>query len=157
LAIRLTDHLLFSPKEIRMSTQDNKATNRRFYEVVLNQQNLAALEDFVAPNYTGHSFPPNLPPGPAGLKIFLTLFFTGFPDGKVTIEDMLAEGDRTAARLVFSGTHQGDFMGILPTGKVIAVPSIDLARFVDGKIVDHWGGPDQMSLMIQLGVVSMPG
>jgi len=140
-----------------MSTQDNQATNRRFYEVVLNQQNLAAAGEFVAANYRGHSYPPSLPPGPDGLRAFLSLFFQAFPDGKVSIEDMFGEGDRVAARLVFSGTHQGDFMGIPPTGKKIAVPAIDLARFENGKIVDHWGGPDQMALMVQLGVVSMPG
>jgi steroid delta-isomerase-like uncharacterized protein len=140
-----------------MSTEDIKAINRRFYEVVLNQRNLGALGEFAAPDYTGHSFPPGLPPGSEGLKVFLSLFFNAFPDGKVTIEDMFAEGDRTAARLVFSGTHHGEFMGIPPTGKKIAIPAIDLARFENGKIRDHWGGPDQMALMMQLGVVSPPG
>lgn len=148
---------VISLKENTMSTHDIKAINRRFYEVVLNQHNLAAVEEFVAPNYTGHSYPPGLPPGPDGLKVFLSLFFNAFPDGKVTIEDLLADGDRTAARLVFSGTHRGDFMGIPPTGKQIAVPAIDLARFENGKIADHWGGPDQMALMVQLGVIPPPG
>ncbi len=140
-----------------MDAGQNKTTNRRFYEEVLNRQNLDAIEQFVNPDYTGHSFPPGLPAGPAGLRAFLGLFFSAFPDGHVVVEDMFAEGDRTAARLVFKGTHQGEFMGVPPTGKQIAVPSIDLARFENGKISDHWGGPDQMFLMMQLGAIPAPG
>lgn len=140
-----------------MSAESNKSINRAFYENVLNRRNLDEVEKYAAPGYTGHSFPPMLPPGPAGLKMFLGMFFQGFPDGKVAIHDMIAEGDMVATRLTFSGTHTGDFMNIPASGKQIAVPAIDYARFADGKIVDHWGGPDQMSLMIQLGVIPPPG
>lgn len=140
-----------------MSAEDNKRINRQFYERVFNQHNLDAIPEYIGKSYTGHSFPPGLPPGPEGLKVFLSVFFSAFPDGKVTVEDILAEGDRVAARAVFSGTHQGDFQGIPATGKKVAVPAIDLARFEDGKLVEHWGGPDLMSLMVQLGAIPAPG
>lgn len=140
-----------------MSTEDIKSINRRFYETVINRQDLEAVKQFVDPSYTGHSFPPGLPPGAQGLKMFLSMFFNAFPDSKVTIESMIVEGDMTATRLTYTGTHQGEFQGIPPTGKSIAIPAIDLARFKDGKLVDHWGGPDQLSLLVQLGMVPPPG
>ena len=140
-----------------MSTDEIKSANRRFYETVINGQNLEAVEQFVDQSYPGHSVPPGLPPGPQGLRMFLSMFFDAFPDSNVTIESMIAEGDMTATRLTYTGTHKGEFQGIPPTGKSIAIPAIDLARFEDGKLVDHWGGPDQMSLMVQLGVIPAPG
>lgn len=140
-----------------MSTEGIKSTNRRFYETVIDGQDLEAVEQFVDQSYTGHSFPPGLPPGTQGLKMFLSMFFNAFPDSKVNIESMIAEDDMTATRLTYTGTHQVEFQGIPPTGKSISIPAIDLTRFENGKLVDHWGGPDQLSLLVQLGVVPPPG
>ena len=143
--------------EVSKSTEANKATNRRFYEEVINQKQLAVLEEVASTNYVSHSFPPGLPPGREGLKAFVGAFHAAFPDGHLSIDQMIAEGDTVATRLTFRGTHTGDFLGIAPTGKQVAVPALDMARYADGKLVEHWGGPDQMSLMQQLGVVPMPG
>ena len=140
-----------------MSAEDNKATNRRFYEEVINQKQLAAADEIAGANYVSHSFPPGLPPGREGLKAFVGAFHAAFADGHILIHQMVAEGDTVATRLTFHGTHTGDFMGIPPTGKQVAVPALDMARFADGKLVEHWGGPDQMSLMQQLGVVPSMG
>ena len=143
--------------EVNKSTEANKATNRRFYEEVINQKHLAVVDEIAGTNYVNHSFPPGLPPGREGLKAFVGAFHTAFPDGQLNIDQMIAEGDTVATRLTFHGTHSGDFMGIPPTGKKVTVPALDMARYADGKLVEHWGGPDQMSLMQQLGVVPMPG
>ncbi len=140
-----------------MSTEDNKATNRRFYEEVINQKKLAVVDDVASADYMSHAFPPGLPPGREGLKAFVGAFHAAFPDGQLTIDHMIAEGDTVATRLTFRGTHTGEFMGIPPTGKKVTVPALDMARYADGKLVEHWGGPDQMSLLQQLGVIPSMG
>jgi len=140
-----------------MSAEDNKATNRRFYEEVINQKHLAVVDEVAGANYVNHSFPPGLPPGREGLKVFVSAFHAAFPDGHLSIDQMIAEGETVATRLTFRGTHTGDFMGIPATGKQVAVPALDMARYADGKLVEHWGGPDQMSLMQQLSVIPSMG
>ncbi len=143
--------------EVNKSTEANLATNRRFYEEVINQKRLAVVDEVAGANYVSHSFPPGLPPGREGLKAFISAFHTAFPDGHLSVDHMIDSGDTVATRLTFRGTHTGDFMGIPPTGKKVTVPALDMARYADGKLVEHWGGPDQMSLMQQLGVIPAPG
>ena len=140
-----------------MSTEDNKAASRRFYEEVINQKQLAVLDEVAGDNYLSHDFPPGLPPGREGLKIFISVFHAAFPDGHLTIDQMIAEGDTVATRLTFHGTHTGEFQGIAPTGKKVTIPALDMARFESGKLVEHWGGPNQMSLLQQLGVIPSMG
>ncbi len=140
-----------------MSTEDNKATSRRFYEAVINQKQLAVLDEVAGDNYHSHDFPPGLPPGREGLKIFISVFHAAFPDGHLTIDQMIAERDTVATRLTFHGTHTGEFQGIAPTGKKVTIPAMDMARFEGGKLVEHWGGPNQMSLLQQLGVIPSMG
>ena len=140
-----------------MSTEDNKAASRRFYEEVINQKQLAVLDEVAGDNYLSHDFPPGLPPGREGLKIFISVFHAAFPDGHLTIDQMIAEGDTVATRLTFHGTHTGEFQGIAPTGKKVTIPALDMARFESGKLVEHWGGPNQMSLLQQLGVIPPMG
>jgi predicted ester cyclase len=140
-----------------MSTEDNKAASRRFYEEVINQKQLAVLDEVAGDSYLSHDFPPGLPPGREGLKIFISVFHAAFPDGHLTIDQMIAEGDTVAARLTFHGTHTGEFQGIAPTGKKVTIPALDMARLESGKLVEHWGGPNQMSLLQQLGVIPSMG
>ena len=140
-----------------MSAEENKVANRRFYEEAINQKHLAVLDEIADANYVSHSFPPGLPPGREGLKAFISAFHTAFPDGHLSIDQMIAEGETVATRLTFRGTHTGNFLSIPATGKQVAVPALDMARYANGKLVEHWGGPDQMSLMQQLGVVPAPG
>ena len=140
-----------------MSTEENMTTNRRFYEEVINQQHLAVVDEVAGEEYVSHSFPPGLPPGREGLKAFISAFHAAFPDGQLSIDQMIAEGDTVATRLTFRGTHTGDFLGIPATGKQVVVPALDMARYAHGKLVEHWGGPDQMSLMQQLGVIPSMG
>jgi len=140
-----------------MSTEDNKAASRRFYEEVINQKQLAVVDEVAGSNYLSHDFPPGLPPGREGLKIFISVFHAAFPDGHLTIDQMIAEGDTVATRLTFHGTHTGEFQGIAPTGKRVTIPALDMARLEGGKLVEHWGGPNQMSLLQQLGVIPSMG
>ena len=141
-----------------MSAETNKAANRRFYEEIINQKKMAVVDEVAGANYVSHGFPPGFPPGREGLKAFVGAFHVAFPDGHLTIDQMIAEGDTVATRLTFHGTHTHEFMGIAPTGKKVTVPALDMARYdEDGKLVEHWGGPDQMSLLQKLGVIPKMG
>ena len=79
----------------------------------------------------------------------------GFPDYQTSIEDMVAEDDKVAARIKMTGTNTGEFMGIPPTGRQIAFTGIYIAQIANGKIVEHWGEEDSVSLLQQLGVLKM--
>jgi len=78
--------------------------------------------------------------------------FDAFPDIHLTIDDMIAEGDKVAMRITWTGTHKGEFMGIPPTNKKITIRAIFIERFAGGKIVEEWGMYDTLSLMQQLGL-----
>ena len=137
-----------------MSTQDNKALVQQFFEQVVNQRNLAALDQFVSPTAVNHTVPSGLPQGPSQ---FLSLHLTAFPDVKATVVDLLADGDKVVALVSIHGTHQGAFRAISATGKPITVMGINIFRIVNGKMVEHWGLADRLSGLQQLGVVPPPG
>jgi len=136
-----------------MSTQDNKALVQRFFEEVINQKNLAALDQFVSPTAVNHTVPSGLPPGPSQ---FLILHLTAFPDVKATVVDLLADGDKVVALVSIHGTHQGAFRAISATGKPITVMGINIFRIENGKMVEHWGLADRLSALQQLGIVPPP-
>jgi steroid delta-isomerase-like uncharacterized protein len=135
-------------------SEQNKAIARRFYDEVVSQDKLDLIDELVDPNVVEHEEFPGLSPGREGVKEFFAMFRSAFPDLQFTIEDMVAEGDKVAARVTVRGTHKGPFLDIAtPTGKQITVGVIDIFRFASGKIVDHWGVTDQMSMMQQLGAI----
>jgi steroid delta-isomerase-like uncharacterized protein len=136
-----------------MSTEDNKTLMGRFIEEVFNQKNLAAIDEFIAPNHVDHTLPPFLPTTPEGTKRAIGIFLTAFPDVHLTVEDMIAEGDKVVTRYTSRGTQKGAFMGVPPTGKQMTVSSIIIAQITDGKIVEEWGLDDQMGMLQQLGVI----
>ena len=137
-----------------MSTDDNKALVQRFFDEVINQRNLAALDQLVSPSAVNHTVPSGLPQGPSQ---FLSMHLNAFPDVQATVEELLADGDRVVARVSYRGTHQGAFRSISPTGKPISVMAINILRIVNGQIVEHWGLADRNSALQQLGVVPLPG
>lgn len=140
-----------------MSVEENKALYRSLVEEVLNKGNLEALSEYMSLNVVDHGASASgLPPGREGIKQALGAFLTAFPDLKLTIEEVIAEGDKVVGRVTFRGTHKGEFMGISPTGKEITVESIEINRISDGKFVEHWEVFDQLGMMQQLGIVSLP-
>ena len=138
-----------------MSIEENKTFMRRFYEEVFNQRNLAAIDDFVAPTFFNHSASQlGMPAGDLEhVKQFLSVVMQSFPDLHYTIEDMLAEGDKVVTRLTLSGTQQGDFMSIPPTGKHATISDIEIFRIADGKAVEVWVQADFLGLLQQLGAM----
>ena len=136
--------------------EENKTLIRRFVAEILNAGNPAAAEVLLAANFVFH-FPGR--PGPTDREGFLQSlapFRAGFPDIRFTIEDLVAEGDRVAARFHMTGTHQGDFQGIAPTGRQAQWGGIALFRISEGRIAEEWAMPDVFGLLRQLGV-PLPG
>jgi len=122
------------------------------YEAI-NTGNLALLDKYVAPGYTEHS------EGFQGVEPFkqqIIAFRAAFPDLRVTIEDLLADGGRFASRTTVTGTHTGDLMGMPPTGTHISVEAVDIGRVADGQAQERWGGLNMYSLLTQLGVIPTP-
>ena len=138
-----------------MSTEQNKAIKRQEFEAV-NQKNLNALEEVIASDVISHPARPGQVPGLEGVKQLFSSLYVAFPDFHIDVEDMIAEGDRVVARVKGSGTHQGEFMGIAPTGNRVEFSAIDIARIAEGKIVEHWSNSDQLGLIQQLGVTEQP-
>src|SRR5258708_37130026 len=136
-----------------MSTDDNKALVQRFYEEVINQRNLAALDQFVSPNAVNHTVPSGLPQGPSQ---FLSLHLNAFPDIKATVEDLLADGDKVVALVSLRGTQQGAFRDVSPTGKPITVMAINIFRIVNGKMARHWGLSARPTALRTLAVLPPP-
>ena len=141
-----------------MTKEENKATSRRFYEELFNRGNLAAAEEIVTADFVLHD--PNIPEqprGPDGLKRFVAMYRDIFPDIEFTVEDQVAEGENTATRWVARGTHQGELMGIAPTGKRVEVRAFTLHRFSGGKIAEDWAHYEALDVVRQLGVVPNRG
>ncbi len=135
-----------------MST-DNKALVRRVYDEVINGGNLALIDELFAADFVDHEEFPGLAGGREGVKQFFTMMRAAFPDLRMAIDDLIAEGDKVVARATMSGTHKGEFMGMEPSGKQFRVSAIDVVRFADGKAIEHWGLTDAAAMMEQLSAV----
>src|SRR3954452_9207191 len=111
-----------------MSAEENKAVVRHWIEEAWNRGNLAVIDDLTAPDFVDHHLPPGVPPNAEGHKTWVQMARAGFPDIHLTIDDMIAEGDKVVARMTVSGTQTGEFMGVPPTGKAIHVAGIGISR-----------------------------
>lgn len=136
-----------------MSIEANKTLIRRMIEEDLNTGDPAVTEQVFATDFFDHTNPPGMQHGWEGHKQILKLFRAAFPDVMWTITDMIAEGDKVMVRLIWRGTHTGDFFGIPATGKTVEVHGTHLLRVANGRIVEHWGNDDDLGLMRQLGLV----
>ena len=141
-----------------MSTEQNKAMVRQMIEEVFNRGDLSRVDEYLAPDFVEREeLPPGLPGGREGVQQLTVLLRSAFPDFKATIDDLVAEGDKVVIRQTWRGTHRSEFMGVPPTGKSVSFGVIDILRIAGGKVVEHWGLMDSMSLMQQLGAGPAPG
>lgn len=137
-----------------MSAEENKAVIRRANEEMWNQRNVDAVDELVTEDFLNHPAINQQQRGRQNLKDVIRIFEKAFPDFRYEIEDLVAEGDKVTVRDVFTGTHEGDFMGIPPTGNQVTMQTIHIFRFEEGKIAEHWAVRDELGMMRQLGVVS---
>jgi steroid delta-isomerase-like uncharacterized protein len=141
-----------------MSVDENKTIVRRFLEEAWNNQDLAVMDELLADDYVGHD--PSIPGGDIrgreSLKAVLQVARAGMPDARITIEDVLGEGDKTVVRFTVHGTHRGDFLGIPPSGREVKVATLLLSRFAGARIAEEWVVKDMLGLLQQIGAIPTP-
>jgi len=141
-----------------MAAEQDKALIVRFVEELFNRGNIGIVDEIFAPDFIEREqLPPGIPSGREGVKVLATMLRSAFPDFKATIDDILAEGDKVVIRMTWSGTQKGEFMGVPATGKRVSFGVIDIIRITNGKLVEHWGQMDSMSLMQQLSAIPAQG
>ena len=135
-----------------MTPQQNKALIRRFYEEVWGKGNFDVAEEVFAADYVRHDLRPGNPlPGPAGQKRIAADFRTAFPDLRMTVDLMVAEGDMVVARWTTEGANIGPWGSVPPTGKHVKFCGVNIFRVENGKIVEIWNHRDDLGVMQQLG------
>jgi steroid delta-isomerase-like uncharacterized protein len=130
--------------------QRNRDAYLRVIEAV-GQGNAGILTDLIHEDMVDHNPIPGQAPGLKGFKQWMISTRSSFPDFRGAVEDVLAEGDRVAARMRWRGTQKGEFLGLPPTGKAVVIPAFHIARFADGRVAEWWGVADLLDAATQLG------
>jgi steroid delta-isomerase-like uncharacterized protein len=132
---------------------DHAATARRMYELI-NAGDIGAFSEHLADSFVEHEVTPGLEPTKEGVKTFFRMQLAAFPDLRLDVQDVFASGSKVVARVKYTGTNRGDFMGMPATGKHVDVQLIDMFLFGDdGLVREHWGVMDALAMMQQLGAV----
>ncbi|MCZ7662361.1 MAG: ester cyclase [Thermoleophilia bacterium] len=148
-------HIHSTSLENIMSTETLEKTARSLFEQAFNGRDLDLIDRICAPEFVGHSTPVETY-GPEGLRDAFIRLLSAFGGARFTVHDILAHGDLVALRVTLHGTHEGEYLGVPPTGKEIDLHGNILARFRDGRMVESWPRYDQLGLLIQLGAYPMP-
>ncbi len=135
------------------SLEQNKALMRNYIEEAWNKGNLDFIDKNFSSDFVPHGTFPGQPTNRDGVKRVISTIRNAIPDLHITIEDMLAEGDKVASRWVTKGTHKGDLMGTKPTGNKISVSETAVFRVKDGKVVEAWANRDDLGFLQQIGLI----
>lgn len=130
---------------------------RRLIEEGFNEGNLAVADELIAPDMVEHqSFGPDHAPGAEGVKAVIASLRRAFSDFHLAIDDVATAGDIVWLRMTGTGTNDGSFMGHAPTGRRMRTDVFDALRVEDERIVEHWGVPDRLGTLFQLGLAQPP-
>jgi len=140
----------------KSSLNENKALIRRLFDEEVNHKDLGALEGMVSSDYISHNDSVGPPSDIRQSSKFLAAVFAAFPDTRVTIEDMVAEGDKVVVRNTWRGTFRGPWMGIAPTGKQVTWTGIVMWRITNGKITERWANTNFPEVMQKLAAAQSP-
>jgi steroid delta-isomerase-like uncharacterized protein len=138
-----------------MTLEENKDIARRFIQRVFVEADPAAVDELASEDFTPHSWG-QMPPGRDSLKAAQKRVTQGISDARMTIEDLIAEGDKVAVRLISHGRHTGEFMGVPASGKEYDISETHIFRITGGKVVEHWLNADMLGLMQQIGALPAP-
>jgi steroid delta-isomerase-like uncharacterized protein len=136
-----------------MSSEQNKLIVRRLLEEPW-KGDLGVVDELIDPNYVGYD--PSIPEplrGPDGFKENVSTYRAAYSDARIIVEDQIAEGDKVATRWTARGKHDGDLMGVAPTGKQVTVSGLTFSRLANGKVVEGYTNWDTFGMMQQFGVV----
>lgn len=133
-------------------SEANKALARRFYDDVMNRKNVDALDQLCAPSFVDRNPMPGQAPGVQGVKQVFATWMRAFPDFRVNVEALIAEGDLVVARFSGTATHTGELMGVAPTGKQVTFHGMDMLRVENGRVAEVWHYGDETEVLASLGV-----
>jgi predicted ester cyclase len=134
-----------------------EAVVRRLIDAAFSQGHLDVCDELIANEIVEHQdYGPGHAAGAAGVKAVVTSLRRAFPDFKLEIEELVVSGDTVWTRNVVTGTHDGPYMGHPPSGRTFKVYVFDTMRVVEGRVVEHWGVPDRLAVLMQLGAISRP-
>ncbi len=128
----------------------NKELLRRFYKEVYVDWNMAVADEVLSPSFTSHDWPQHGPKGPQAFRDYYAAFQSIVPDARYEIDDLIAENDRVVVRWTMFGSHKGEFQGIAPTGKAIALKGIAIYRVEGGKLMERWVVSDVHGVLEQI-------
>ena len=131
-----------------------KAVVRRNTEEVQGQGNFALFEELFADDFLDHTPQPGGTPDKAGARALYHRLREAFPDFHADIKWQATDGDLVTTYKIYHGTHEGEFLGVPPTGRKIHFETVDAMRVVDGKITEHWGVANLYSVLQQLGAIA---
>ena len=137
-----------------MTKEANLAATQRWGAEVASAGKYDVLDEILSPNFIDHDPAPDQGPGIEGLKGFFREMRSAFPDLKAEPVEVVGTEAHVAMRYTLSGTHQGEFQGVPPTGKSFKVAALQMARFDDGRCIEHWGSTDELGMMKQLGILA---
>ncbi|SHF38716.1 conserved hypothetical protein, steroid delta-isomerase-related [Seinonella peptonophila] len=138
-----------------MTTKMNKKICIDFLNEVHNNDNLNAIDTYLDKNVFSHDPFPGQAPGSEGVKDTMRKFREAFPDKKILIHDVIAEGDKVMVKFAAQGTHLGEFSGIPASGNTINYEEVVILRVKEEKIVEHWAVADALTLMQQVGAIRL--
>jgi len=138
-------------------SEENKAIMRRGMEEIVSGGDLGLIDELVSPDFVDHNPLPGVSPDRDGLKRGIAMLREGFPDIETAIGGLVSEGEKVVAHYTLRGTHEGEFMGVPPTGKEVEWPAIIVFRIVDGQVTEQWLEQDNLGLLQQLGAIPSPG
>ena len=144
-------------RDARVSIERNKLTVRAFVAATQCRGDLTAIDAYLAPGFVDHNPMSGLPPTRDGLRLLFAALRTAFPDLQATIHDQVAEGDKVVTRKTLTGTHEGPFMDLPPTGNRVSFEVIDILRLAEGKVLERWCVIDQLALLRVIRAPSSSG
>lgn len=140
-----------------MSIQQNKELLRHYYEEIVSTGNVDRLDDVISPDYEEVYEGVRYPIGLDGAKDHILGVRRTYPDLKLTVEQQIAEGEWVVSRILMRGTHQGEWMGIQPTGKTVEITAVNVDRVVGGRIVEHGGAANMLEPLLKIGAIKIVG
>jgi steroid delta-isomerase-like uncharacterized protein len=136
--------------------EDNKAVVRRFIDEIFVEGRPESVDELLTDDFVAHTWG-TMEPGRDGLKAAIERVSAGLSDVSMTVDDVIAEGDRVAVRLTAAATQSGPLMGMPPSGKRYEIGEIHIFRLLDGRVAEHWHQADFTGMMRQLGAMPSPG
>ena len=138
-----------------MSIEDNKLLIREYIEKVVNTGNVNDIEKYISPDYYEGNKPEGQIVGIEGAKQHILGVRQTYPDLHLTIEQQIAEGDWVVTRITARGTHQGNWMGIKPTGKKVEITGVNIEKVINGRIVEHGGAANTLESLLKIGAIKV--